>query len=110
MEEDFKLYRCLRASRLIDGEREHDECAEIISRNPNVDFSPGLVGVEVDHKIYANTLWDRDLENYPRQYLEEYRGRLGHILVSCFHIWACHLMSGYGIGITHPVFINQIGW
>lgn len=83
MEGQFKLYRCLRSSRLIDGEREHDECADIISRNPGVDFRPGLAGVEVEHKIYAHTLWDPDFENYPRRYLEDYKGRLGHIIVSC---------------------------
>lgn len=53
MEDEIVLYRCLRASRKVDGgRREHDECADIIARNPGVDFSPGLTGVEVDHEVH----------------------------------------------------------
>lgn len=64
------------------GDNNHDECADIIARNPDVDFKPGLTGIEVYHKIYEGTWWDRNLNNFPSKYLDDCRGKLGHILVS----------------------------
>jgi len=71
----------LRSKRKVDG-GEHDECADIIARNPDVDFKAGLSGVEVDHEVHAGTFWDANLDNYPRTYAENFGGRLGNIIIS----------------------------
>ncbi|MEK9160265.1 MAG: hypothetical protein AAB383_06085 [Patescibacteria group bacterium] len=78
----FRIYRCLRAERWVSDGRIHDECQDIIDRNPNIKFTPGLQDVEVDHLIHADTLWDMDADYFPRQYLDGHEGRLGNILAS----------------------------
>ncbi len=80
--EELTIYRCLRSDREVTSSEVHDECADIIARNPGVDFRPGLTGVEVDHEVHEGTNWDADCDNYPRSYLEQYEGRLGYIIVS----------------------------
>ncbi len=77
----IKLYRCLRSDRVFNG-IVHNECNDIIARNPGIIFIPGLTGVEVYHKVYQETSWDSNLNDYPLSYLEIYEGRCGHILVS----------------------------
>lgn len=77
------IYRCLRSNRRVGADSEyHDECADIVARNPHIEFKPGLQGVEVDHEVHENTNWDADLANYPTNYLETFRGQLGYIIVS----------------------------
>lgn len=80
--EPLTIYRCLRSDRQVSGGEVHDECADIIARNPGVGFQPGLTGVEVEHQVHEGTNWDANCDNYPRSYLELYEGRLGYIIVS----------------------------
>lgn len=84
---EITIYRCLRSNRVVNGHlperaRHHDECADIIARNPSIIFESGLSGVEVDHLIYEGTNWDIDRNGWPEKYLIHNQGRLGHILVS----------------------------
>lgn len=76
------IYRCLRLGRQVADGEVHDECADIIARNPEVDFRPGLSGVEVFHQVHQGTNWDASIDNYPSRYLNSYQGRLGYIIVS----------------------------
>lgn len=80
--EELTIYRCLRSDREVSSSKVHNECADIIARNPGVDFRPGLTGVEVYHEVHEDTNWDADYDNYPRSYLEKYQGRIGYIIVS----------------------------
>lgn len=72
----LRIYRCLRFNRRVQGiydleGSDHDECADLIARNPNIKFEPGLTGVEVDHLIHEGTNWDADKDNFPSAYLVE---------------------------------------
>jgi len=80
---EIVLYRGLRSNRDIGGGVMHDECEDIINRNPNVNFEPGLTGVEVDHMVYKGTVWESSLNDEESTlYLERYQGRMGYIIVS----------------------------
>lgn len=86
--EEVTIYRCLRSSRKVKGPsylsngKDHDECADIIARNPQLSFEPGLSGVEADHMAYKHTNWEADRKGWPEKYLIGSKGRLGNILVS----------------------------
>ena len=84
--EEIVLYRCLRSARQVSGSgvsetKVQDECADIIARNPGIEFVPGLTGVEVDHMAHVDTNWDTNRAGWPEKYLRSKRG-LGYILVS----------------------------
>lgn len=77
------LYRGLRSNRNIGGGVMHDECEDIIKRNPDINFQPGLTGIDVDHMIYKGTVWESSLDDKESTlYLERYQGRMGYIIVS----------------------------
>lgn len=80
--EELTIYRCLRTGRKVASGEVHDECADIIARNPGVDFRPGLTDVEVDHKVHEGTYWDANCDYFPQSYLEQFQGGLGYIIVS----------------------------